>query len=151
MKKLALALLTILFVATTAFAAEVITRGTAIPKDAKAVPLAAVLAKPEAYTKEPVVVEGVIAASCTNKGCWMELGTGEGEQTVRVTFKDYGFFIPLRAMGMSARAEGIAVVTTLSKADADHLEGEGATLKRNEDGTAQEVAFIANGVELREK
>jgi hypothetical protein len=151
MKKLALALLTVLFVATTAFAAEVITRGAAIPKDAKAVSLTAVLAKPEAYTKEPVVVEGVIAASCTNKGCWMQLGTAEGEQSVRVTFKDYGFFIPLQAKGMSARAEGVAVVTTLSKADADHLEGEGAKLKRNEDGTAQEVAFVANGVELREK
>jgi hypothetical protein len=36
----------------------------------------------------------------------------------------------------------------LSEAEADHLEGEGAKIKRNEDGSAVEISFIANGVEL---
>ncbi len=139
MQKLSLALL---FVASTAFAGEVVTRGAAIAPDAKAIPLAQLLEQPEAYTKEPVVVEGEIAAACSRKGCWMQLGD------VRVTFKDYGFFIPLDAKGMKARAEGVAVVKTLSKAEADHLEEEGAKLTRREDGTAVEVSFVANGVEL---
>jgi hypothetical protein len=145
MKKLSLAL--VLF-ATTAFAGEVITRGTAIPKDTKAIPLAQVLASPDAYTKEAVVVEGVIAASCSRKGCWMQLAPAADAQGVRVTFKDYAFFIPLDAKGMKVRAEGVAVVKTLSKADADHLEEEGAKLVRQKDGTALEVSFVANGVEL---
>ncbi|HET8797803.1 MAG TPA: DUF4920 domain-containing protein [Thermoanaerobaculia bacterium] len=139
-----------LLTATFAFASdEVVTRGTAIPENAKSVPLAKVLAEPEAYSKEAVVVEGVIAASCTNKGCWMQLATAEGGDGVRVTFKDYGFFIPLDAKGMKARAEGMAVVKTLSKAEADHLEDEGAKLARNADGSAREISFVANGVELR--
>lgn len=147
MKKLAIALL----LATTAFANDVITRGAAVSKDAKAIPLATVLENPEAYTKEAVVVEGVIAAACTRKGCWMQLAPSadESARSVRVTFKDYGFFIPLDAKGMNARAEGVAVVKTLSKADADHLEEEGAKLTRKEDGTALEVSFVANGVELK--
>jgi hypothetical protein len=66
-----------------------------------------------------------------------------------VTFKDYGFFIPLDSKGMRARAEGVTVTKQLSKKEADHLEGEGAKLARNADGTASEVSFIANGVELR--
>jgi hypothetical protein len=146
MKKLACVLL----LATTAFAGDVITRGAAVPKDAKAVPLATVLEEPDAYTKDAVVVEGVIAASCSRQGCWMQLApsTEEAARSVRVTFKDYGFFIPLDAKGMKARAEGVTVVKTLSKADADHLEEEGAKLTRREDGTALEVSFIANGVEL---
>jgi hypothetical protein len=146
MKKLFAALL----LATTAFATETINRGAAVPKDAKAISLTTVLENPDAYTKEPVVVEGVIATSCTRQGCWMQLAptAAEGAPSVRVTFKDYGFFIPLQAKGMKARAEGVAVVKTLSKADADHLEEEGAKLKRKEDGTALEVSFIANGVEL---
>jgi hypothetical protein len=78
----------------------------------------------------------------------MQLAPAEGGDGVRVTFKDYGFFIPLDAKGMKARAEGVAVVKTLSKAEADHLEGEGAKIKRNEDGSAVEISFIANGVEL---
>lgn len=145
MKKLSLALL---LIASTAFAGEVVTRGAAISKEAKALPLATVLDAPAAYTKNPVLVEGVIAAACSTKGCWMQLAPAEGEQGVRVTFKDYGFFIPLNAKGMKARAEGVTVVKLLSKADADHLEGEGAKLKRNPDGTANEVSFVANGVEL---
>ncbi|HYI10539.1 MAG TPA: DUF4920 domain-containing protein [Thermoanaerobaculia bacterium] len=147
MKKLTFALL---LVAATAFAGdEVITRGAAIPSDAKTVALADVLASPDAYTKEPVVVEGVIATSCTRKGCWMQLVPAEDAQGVRVTFKDYKFFIPLQSKGMKARAEGVAVVKTLSKREADHLEEEGAKLTRKENGTALEVSFVANGVELR--
>lgn len=139
----------LLLVATVAFASEdVVKRGAAISPDAKPVSLAKVLENPDAYTKDAVVVDGVIAASCTRKGCWMQLAPSEGGDSVRVTFKDYGFFIPLEAKGMKARAEGITVVKTLTKADADHLEEEGAKLKRNEDGTATEISFIANGVEL---
>jgi hypothetical protein len=133
---------------TTVLADDVIKRGAALSSDAKPVALAKVLESPQSYTKDAVLVEGVIESSCTNKGCWMQLVPAEGGQGVRVTFKDYGFFIPLQAKGMKARAEGVATVKTLSKADADHLEGEGAKLKRNADGTANEVSFVANGVEL---
>ena len=139
---------TLLLVATAAFAGATITRGAAIDKDAKAVPLATVLASPGDYTKTPVVVEGVVTNACERKGCWMQLKPAQGEQSVRVTFKDYGFFVPLDSKGMKARAEGVATVKKLSKAEADHLEEEGAKLKRNEDGTAVEVSFVASGVEL---
>lgn len=147
MKKL---LLVLLLVAPAAFADDVIKSGAAVPKDAKAIPLATVLEDPQSYTKDAVVVEGVIAASCTRQGCWMQLAPSEETDapSVRVEFKDHGFFIPLQAKGMKARAEGVAVVKTLTKADADHLEGEGAKLKRQKDGTVLEVSFIANGVEL---
>jgi hypothetical protein len=138
----------LLLLATSAFAGDVITRGSAIAKDAKSVALATVLENPAAYTKDVVVVEGVIAAACERKGCWMQLASAEGGPGVRVTFKKYAFFIPLDAKGMKARAEGVAVVKTLSKAEADHLEEEGAKLTRNKDGSALEVSFVANGIEL---
>lgn len=138
---------TLLLAATAAFG-ETIARGAAIAKDAKPVPLATVLASPAEYAKTPVVVEGVVTNACERKGCWMQLQPAEGDQAVRVTFKDYGFFIPLDAKGMKARAEGVTTVKKLSKAEADHLVEEGAKLVRNEDGSAVEVSFVANGVEL---
>ena len=143
-----IALIATLLVATIAFAGETISRGAAIDKDAQAVPLTTVLASPAEYTKTPVVVEGVVTNSCERKGCWMQLKPVDGDQNVRVTFKDYGFFVPLDAKGMKARAEGVTTVKKLSKQEADHLEEEGAKLKRNEDGSAIEVSFVANGVEL---
>jgi hypothetical protein len=138
-----------LLAATSLFAAdEPIVRGAAISTDAKAVSLATVLETPADYSKTPVVVEGVIASSCDKKGCWMQLVPEEGKRGIRVTFKDYGFFIPLDAKGMKARAEGVTVVKTLSKEQADHLEEEGAKFTRNADGTAVETSFVANGVVL---
>jgi uncharacterized protein DUF4920 len=134
----------VIAIAFSAFAAdEVVKRGVAIPPDAKSVPIADVVAKPDAYAKQPVVVDGVVSSVCTNMGCWMQL------DNIRVTFKDYGFFVPTDSKGMQVRAFGVAKVRKISKDEADHLEGEGAKLDRNADGTANEVAFVASGVELR--
>jgi hypothetical protein len=140
-------LLPLLLLATTAFATETITRGAAISRDAKTVKLAEVLATPDAYTKSPVVVEATVTTACERKGCWMQL-SADGKPGVRVTFKDYAFFVPLDSAGAKARVEGVTAIKTLSKKDADHLEEEGAKLIRNPDGTAKEVSFIATGVEL---
>jgi Domain of unknown function (DUF4920) len=148
MKRTAL-VATFLFAATAAFAGETISRGAAIAKDAKAVPLTTVLSSPAEYTKTPVIVEGVVTTACERKGCWMQLQpAADADQSVRVTFKDYAFFVPLDSKGMKARAEGVTTVKKLSKAEADHLVEEGAKLKRTEDGGAIEVSFVANGVEL---
>lgn len=127
---------------------SIIKRGEALP-NATPVPLAAVLATADRYLETPVLVEGVIVKSCENKGCWMELAPTADAASVRVTFKDYGFFIPLDAAGMKVRAYGIITRTTHSKSAADHLIGEGAKLVRNADGTATELGFEARGVELR--
>src|SRR4051794_6237793 len=140
----------LLLAATTIFAADVVKRGAPVSAS-KPVALAAVLASPKAYTQASVVVEGVIEKSCTAMGCWMELAPAEGKKSIRVTFKDEEFAIPLTAKGMQARAEGVTKIHKLSKAEADHLAGDGATLTRNDDGTADEVSFIATGVELTRK
>ncbi len=135
--------------ASLSLSAEVIKRGAAIAPDAKVVPLTIVIEKPDDYAKTPVVVEGVVVKNCTNKGCWMELAPEAGKAGVRVTFKDYGFFVPLDSKGSKARAEGVTTIKTLTRDEADHLESEGATLIRNSDGSAREISFVANGVELR--
>lgn len=138
-----------ILIATTALAGDVVTRGAAISKDTRTVPLAQVLDKPEEFTKAPVVVEGLVETACQNKGCWMQVVPEAGKAGMRVTFKDYGFFVPKDSKGMTARMEGTVAVKTLSKEEAEHLAGEGAKLNRNEDGTAREVSFVATGVELR--
>jgi hypothetical protein len=125
-------------------ATETVKRGAPLG-DSPAVALADVLKEPQKYAGKPVIVE----RACTRAGCWMEIAPKTGAEGVRVTFKDYGFFVPLNSKGMKVRAEGEFAVRQLSKADADHYEQEGARLKRNADGTADEVSFVASGVELR--
>lgn len=125
-----------------------LTRGEPL-KDAPAVPLAELLAKPQAHAGKTVRVEGTVRKACEKKGCWMELAEGPKGAGVRVTFKDYGFFVPLDSAGSSARVEGVVNVKELSEATAKHYESEGATVPRSSDGKAREVQLVATGVELR--
>jgi hypothetical protein len=129
---------------------EKITRGAALAKGTKRVSLEKVLDVPEKYADKTVAVEGVIVRSCKKEGCWMEMASKEGGKSVRVTFGDHAFFIPLNAAGMKVKAEGTFKTKTLSKEHVDHLiNDDGAKFdNRNADGTVTEVSFDATGVEL---
>jgi hypothetical protein len=127
-----------------------LTRGEAL-KGAPAVKLAELLAKPQEHSGKTVLVEGQVRKACEKKGCWMELSTATDAKGpgVRVTFKDYGFFVPLDSAGSQARVEGVVQVAELSESRAKHYEGEGAIVPRGSDGKPREVQLVATGVELR--
>ena len=115
------------------------------------VALGAVLASPETYQGRTVVVEGEVRRACSRKGCWMEIAESMSAQArgARVTFKDYGFFVPTNSAGSHAKLEGMVNVELMKAAQVEHLEGEGAKFPdKNADGTVREVQFVANGVEL---
>lgn len=59
-------------------------------------------AKDSLYT----TLSGTALTSCTKKGCWMTVDLGEGE-SMRVTFKDYGFFVPKDLNGEQVVLEGV--------------------------------------------
>lgn len=127
------------------------TFGDSVPS-APATQLDAVLDQPQAYADRELIVEGEVKRACSKKGCWMELGVGheESSPSCRVTFKDYGFFVPTDSAGKHARLVGQVSTKTLSRAHAEHLEAEGARLAhKNPDGSALEVQIVARGVELR--
>lgn len=113
--------------------------------------LASVLSEPESYRGKAVVVEGEVRRACSRKGCWMEIAESldSSARGARVTFKDYGFFVPTSSAGAHARLEGVVNVETMKAAQVEHLESEGAKVtNKNADGTAREVQLIATGVEL---
>jgi hypothetical protein len=114
--------------------------------------LSSVLADPKAYSGKTVLVDGDVRSACSRKGCWMEIATSldKAAPGCRVTFKDYGFFVPTDSQGSKARVQGLVQVTNVPKERVDHLEGEGASFpNKNPDGTATEVRLVATGVELR--
>ena len=127
-----------------------LTRGEAL-KSAPAVKLADLLAKPQTHDGKTVLLEGQVRKACERKGCWMELSTAKDAKGpgVRVTFKDYGFFVPLDSAGSMARVEGVVKVAELTEDRAKHYESEGAIVPRGSDGKAREVQLVASGVELR--
>lgn len=125
-----------------------LTRGEAL-KGAPAVTLAELLTKPQEHEGKTVRVEGLVRKACQKKGCWMELAEAQKGAGVRVTFKDYGFFVPLDSAGSQARVEGVVKVSELSEDMAKHYEAEGAIVPRGADGKPREVQLVASGVELR--
>lgn len=52
-------------------------------------------------------LEGVVASVCQKKGCWMQVALDNGD-TVRVSFKDYGFFMPKDIAGKTVIIDGFA-------------------------------------------
>lgn len=131
-------------------AGEKLTRGAALAKNVKKISLEKALKNPAKYADKAVTVEGVIVRSCKKEGCWMEMAAKEGEKSVRVTFGDHAFFIPLNSAGLQVKAQGVFKTKTLSKEHVDHLiKDDGAKFdNRNADGTVTEVSFDATGVEL---
>lgn len=115
----------------------------------KAVALPELLKTAEGLDGKAISVEGKVRKACEKKGCWMELATDEKSPGVRVTFKDYAFFVPLDSAGSAAKVEGTVKVAELSEERAKHYESEGAIVPRGKDGKPREVQLIATGVELR--
>jgi hypothetical protein len=68
-------------------------------------------------------VKGTILAVCQVKGCWMAMDLGNG-QNMRITFKDYGFFVPTDCSGKTAIVEGQLTSQTVSVDDLKHLAGD---------------------------
>jgi hypothetical protein len=58
-----------------------------------------------------VKVTGTVMECCQMKGCWMTIDKGDGT-TMRVKFKDYGFFVPKNSAGKTAVMEGKATMET---------------------------------------
>lgn len=54
-----------------------------------------------------VSMQSKIVTNCQNSGCWMDLDVGNDE-VIKVTFKDYAFFVPLDSEGKTAIVEGFA-------------------------------------------
>ncbi len=126
----------------------VLTKGEKL-SGSPSVELAALLKSPEAQDGKTVTIEGTVRKACERKGCWMELAPDAKSPGVRVTFKDYGFFVPLDSAGSTARVEGLVKIAALTEDNAKHYESEGAIVPRGKDGKPREVQLVATGVELR--
>lgn len=116
--------------------------------EVKSARLATVLEHPENYSDQMVRLEGTIDQVCAKKGCWMLLR--DGEAITRVTFKDYGFFVPMDAApGSTVRIDAMVVRETLDEDTAKHYEsetegGDPAAIR----GPQEVVSIVASGVEI---
>ena len=113
----------------------------------KAMTVATTLSSADKFDKKSIKISGTVDQVCEKKGCWWMLVGDKPEQKIRITAKDYGFFVPRAIKGKRAVVEGLLEVKTLSDAEAKHLAKDSGD--KNAKIVKQEVRLMATGLEMR--
>lgn len=98
-------------------------------------------------SSSPILIEGKVGSVCQAKGCWMGFNSDAGK--VRVTFKDYGFFVPFSVVGKTVQAEGTLEKVTLSLEDSKHLVEDGGGDPDSVTEPLVEYQMVASGVVIK--
>lgn len=94
-----------------------------------------------------IALTATVSDVCQVKGCWMILVDGDAK--VRVTFKDYAFFMPKDLAGKTVVVEGVLTEEILSEKDARHYAEDAGKSKAEIakiKGDQRELGFEATGV-----
>jgi hypothetical protein len=93
--------------------------GAPLDADARSASLGALLDNPDDYLDTSVRVEARISQVCQKKGCFM-IATA-GDRAVRISFRDYSFFVPTDTGGKTVTVTGTLVERVLSEKQAAHF------------------------------
>jgi len=84
----------------------------------KTTSISAILANPENYTGERVLVQGKILEVCPRKGCWLEIAGDKPGEKIRIKVQDDVIVFPQEAKGKVALVEGKVEELELTKEQA---------------------------------
>lgn len=97
-----------------------------------------------------VKVSGKVGEVCQKKGCWMTLVSDQpGQPEMRVTFKDYAFFMPKDLAGKRVVVDGYAIVEETPVDVLRHYAEDAGKSKEEIEKITEpkrEVAYEAAGV-----
>ena len=97
-------------------------------------------------------VQGTILSSCPKKGCWMQVKLET--DTLQVTFKDYGFFVPKKGLEKkTVIIEGFAKQDTISVEKLRHFAEDAGKSKTEINKIIApkfKISFVANGVIIKQ-
>lgn len=95
------------------------------------------------------VFQGEIVKTCSKKGCWMTISLKDGED-IRVTFKDYGFFVPTEGVsGKKVLFTGEAQKKVIDVDTQRHFAEDAGKSKKEINKITEdklEITFVADGV-----
>jgi hypothetical protein len=96
--------------------------GGTLPEDRTPISLAELIDGGDQYQNQEVLVETRIAKVCQKKGCFFV--ATEGAATARISFNDYGFFIPTDAGGKDVLLLGTFARASVSEEEAEHFAAD---------------------------
>lgn len=98
------------------------TFGAPLPADATTLTLGDVMAAPDDWVGKPVTFTARISQVCQKKGCFFI--AADGDALVRVSFKDYSFFIPTDSSGKDVTFGGVLERVTVNAEQAEHFASD---------------------------
>lgn len=121
------------------------TFGATYPEAASAITLRQLVDSANEHLNQQVLVNTRIAKVCQKKGCFFI--AQDGDITMRVSFKDYGFFIPTDSSDKAVDLAGVLTSKQISEKQARHfakdIGEEYSAIK-----TGQNYEFIASSVRI---
>lgn len=97
-----------------------------------------------------IKVQGQVTEVCQAKGCWMILV--DGDSYARITFEDYGFFVPIETSMQRSVVYGTLTEHVLSGEQAEHYaQDAGAQSTLEMKGEVKEYSLVARSVQLENK
>ncbi|MFD2532182.1 DUF4920 domain-containing protein [Gracilimonas halophila] len=98
----------------------------------------------DVFTGKEITLETEVAEVCEKKGCFFI--ANDGNNAARITFKDYGFFIPTDSKGKTVKLIGTFEVKTLSEDQAKHHAEDAGENPDAIQGSQEEYSIIATSV-----
>lgn len=124
--------------------------GAPMPADVPALTLSEAIAQLDGGAESMVKVQGQVTEVCQAKGCWMILV--DGDQYARITFEDYGFFVPIETSMQRSVVYGVLSEHVLSGQEADHYaQDAGAQSTLELQGQVREYSLVARAVQLEDR
>lgn len=96
--------------------------GSTLPESGTPISFGELMKDNQQYLDQEVLVATRIAKVCQKKGCFFV--AQEGSSMARVTFKDYGFFIPTDSGGKNVVLLGTFSRKSVSKEQAEHYAAD---------------------------
>jgi hypothetical protein len=112
-----------------------------------AVSLPAAIGQLQSKSSAPVLVESKVDKVCVVKGCW--LGLVDAKNDVRVTFKDYAFFVPASLIGKTVIVEGVLEKVTMTLEETKHYVKDAGGDPSKVTEPRVEYRIVASGVEVK--
>ncbi|MEX0609813.1 MAG: DUF4920 domain-containing protein [Balneolaceae bacterium] len=106
--------------------------------------LSSVIEAGETFIGKEITLETEVAQVCEKKGCFFV--ANDGSKSARITFKDYGFFIPTDSQGKNVKLVGVFNVKELSEEQAKHYAEDAGNDPEEISGTQKEYSIVATSV-----
>lgn len=106
--------------------------------------LTEIINRQDEFSDNEITLKAEVTEVCQKKGCFFI--AQDGNYTARITFKDYGFFVPTDSDGKAVTLVGVFSVKELSEEQAKHYAEDAGEDPDDIEGPQKEYSIVATSV-----